>query len=284
MITIFTNPRPFRGQFDIIQRNAIQSWLKLKPECEVILFEDEEGTTSKIAQELGLKCINDVKCDEFGTPLLDDVFEKVQKTAKNEIIAQVNTDIILLSDFLKAIELVKRLKGKRPFFMTGRRWNLDIKEQIPFNESDWEVKLGNRIKKEGKLHGLSGMDYWVFLRNFPLNPPPFVVGRPGMDSWLIYKTRSLKIPVIDATEIVSIIHQNHDYPRKKDSSFLIEKRRNLKLAGGFSFMCTLRDADLILTLDGLKRPKFPRRMIASLTLFYPWRLLLSIKRKLQRFL
>ncbi len=282
MLTIFTNPRPFRSPFDIIQRNAIKSWTLLRPKCEIILFEDEEKTTSKIAKEFDVQCITDVKCNEFGTLLLSDVFFKVKKIANFEILVQVNTDVILMSDFIKAIREVKKLMGRTPFFMSGRRWDLEVKELINFNETDWENKLRDRIIKEGKLHGLSGMDYWVFPKNLPFNPPPFVVGQPGMDSWLIYKARTLKIPVIDATEIITIVHQNHNYPKKKQPFFETEKKRNLKLAGGFSHMGTLRDADWILTKKGLARPDFPRIIFADLSLFYPWRLLLSIKRNLQQ--
>lgn len=282
MITIFTNPRPFRDQFDLIQRNAIESWLRLSPKCEIILFNDEENTTPQIAQEFNLKCIIDVECDEFGTPLLNDVFKKIKKIAKNDILAYVNTDIILMNDFLKSIKKVKELMGEKPFFMIGRRWDIELKGRINFNEIDWEQKLRNRVLKEGKLHGMSGLDYWVFPRDFDFNPPPFVVGRPGMDSWLIYKSRTLKIPVIDATEVVTILHQNHNYPSKKKPYFKIEQERNLKLAGGFVNMFSLRDADWILTSEGLKRPPFPRNIFSSLSLFYPWRLLLSVKRRLQR--
>jgi hypothetical protein len=281
MITIFTNPRPFSGPFDRIQRNAILSWLALKPECEIILFEDEEKTSSRVAEELGLICIRDVRCDEFGTPLLDDVFEKVKKIAKNEIIVQVNTDIILMNDFVEAVDGVKKIMGGKPFFMSGRRHNLDFEEKINFNDKNWQNDLRKIISERGKLHRASAMDYWMFRRDFNLNPPPFIIGRPGMDSWLIFRSRQMKIPVIDATEVISIIHQNHNYPSKKKHFFDIEKKRNIELAGGLSCACTLLDANFILTKDGLGRPNILRRILSSLTLFYPWRQLLAFKRKIQ---
>ncbi len=187
MITIFTNPRPFQGPFDVIQRNAIRSWLRLFPKSDIILFEDEEKTTSKIAVEFGLQCVADVKCDEFGTPLLDDVFDKVRKIAKAGIIVQVNADIILTNSFAMAIDQVSEIMQNKPFFMSGRRWNINIKDPIDFEESDWEEKLKELIKKEGQLHRPSGMDYWVLPFNVPFKIPPFVIGRPGMESWLVYK-------------------------------------------------------------------------------------------------
>ena len=282
MITIFSTPRPFLGPFDIIQRNAIKSWLKLQPRCEIILFDDEEKTTCRVAKELGVRCISDVACNEFGTPLLNDVFAQVRKIAKYDILAHVNTDIILIEDFIKTIKFIKEHLKNHQFFVVGRRWDLEISNLINFNERDWEERLKKRVAKEGKMHGFSGMDYWIFARDFPIVPPPFVVGRPGMDSWLVYKARSLKIPVIDATEVITAIHQNHNYPHKKKPFFEIEKQRNLKLAGGFLNMATIRDADWILTKQGLKRPPFFRWIFTKLSLFYPWRLMLSMKRKLQQ--
>ncbi len=280
MLTIFSNPRPFVGIFDTLQRNAIKSWMKLGPECEIILFEDEEKTTSKVAAEFGLTCITDVEHDEFGTALLSDVFAQVRRIAKNDVISQVNSDIILMDDFLSAVRKVKRILGEKNFFMIGRRWNLDVTEEIDFSPG-WEGRMREKVLKEGKQHGLAGLDYWTFPKSFNFDPPPFVIGRPGMDSWLIYRARSLKVPVVDATQVVTIVHQNHNYPSKKKEFFAVEKQRNLHLAGGFSKMATLRDADWLLTEKGLAKPPFPRIILSMLTLFWPWRMFLSWKRKRQ---
>ena len=280
MITIFTTPRPFKGYFDTIQRNAIKSWLKLGKEVKIILFEDEEGTTSAVAKELGIKCITDVKTNEFGTALLNDIFNKVKKESGSDIIVHVNTDIILMPDFLSAIKKAEELVGEGPFFMSGRRWDLDLNEEINYENKNWERDLRNKIRQGGKLHGLSGMDYWVFSADDSYMPPPFAIGRPGMDSWLVYKFRSMHAPVIDSTEMVTIIHHNHNYPSKKKPFYNIERARNLELAGGFMNTMTLREANFILTKDGLVKPGLPRSIFTSLALFYPWRFILSVKRKI----
>lgn len=279
MYTIFTNPRPFKGNFELLQRNAIKSWMNLSAKPEIFLFEDEEKTTSKVAQEYGLKCIDGFKCDEFGTPLLSDVFEKVRQNAKNKIIVQVNADIVLTDSFSKAIEKIAAIMEKRPFFMSGRRWDLDVSEPINFEDSQWQKKIIERAKTKGRLHGLSGMDYWVLPANFPFAIPAFVVGRPGMDSWLVYKSRKAGMPVIDATLIVDIVHQNHNYPQKKKDFFEAEKKMNLKLAGGFLNMMTLREANFLLAEKGLERPEFPRLLFSFFALFLPWRIFLLLKRQ-----
>jgi len=274
MITIFTNPRPFKGPFDIIQRNAVKSWQKLDPYCQIILFEDEEKTSSKVAKELGVEYIENVKTNEFGTALLSDVFSKVKAMAKHDVIAQVNADIILSQSFLDGVLKVKEIMKDKPFFMTGQRYDFDVEGIVEADEDFFE-----KTKKERKLHRMSGMDYWVFPKSFPVVPPDFAVGRPAMDSWLIFESRRKKIPVIDATKVVDIIHQNHNYPAKKKEYFETEKKRNLELAGGLTNVCTLKDANWMFTEQGLKRPFLWRRIFSSLTLFYPWRLLLAFKRK-----
>ena len=140
MITIFTNPRPFKEPFDRIQRNAISSWLQLDPKCEILLCEDEEGTTKNVAKELGVGYIPEGKTTEFGTPLINDVFKKAQELASYDTLAQINTDIILMNDFPAAVKTVQSLMKNRPFLMVGRRWDLLISELIDFDERFWNFR------------------------------------------------------------------------------------------------------------------------------------------------
>ena len=286
MLTIFTIPKPFEdSHINIIQRNAIQSWLQLYPKPEIMLFGDDEGV-AETAAEFKILHIPEIEKTEFGTPLLSSAFTSAQELAKNQTLLYLNTDNILMSDFIPALKLVHLPL----FLMSGQRWDVEIKEEIKFNKFGWEEELRNRIDKSGRLHGPTGMDYCVFPRNLPsiLKIPALAVGRAGWDNWLIYRIRSLGIPMIDATGVATVIHQNHDYSHspygKKNRVEGPEAKRNLKLTGGFSRMCSLRDADWVLDKDdGLKRPEFPRRIFSILSLFYPWRLILALKRKLQIF-
>lgn len=281
MLTIFSIPKAFKGQTGIIQKNAIKSWLVLNPKCEVILFGDDEGV-AEIAAELGVKHIPKIEKTEQGTPILSSAISLATKEAKNQILLYTNSDIILLNDTISAIKKIK----EKSFLMSGQRWDMDIKEEINFNESNWEEKFRERLKKDSKLHGLSGIDYFVFPRNLPeiFQMPDFAVGRAGWDNWLIYRIRSLKIPMIDATTETTVIHQNHDYSHSpyggKKKVGGPEVKRTLNLAGGFFNMFTLRDADWILTDQGIKETPFPRRIFVKLSFFYPWRLFLYFKRKI----
>ena len=41
--------------------------------------------------------------------------------------------------------------------------------------------------------------------------PDFAIGRTSWDNWLVYNARLNKHPVINGTQSIDIIHQNHDY-------------------------------------------------------------------------
>lgn len=283
MITIFSTPRPFTGEFNQIQRNAIQSWMRLDRGCQIVLVNDEESTTEAVAEEFGIELIKDFQCNEFGTPLLDHVFAQVRSRARFDVLAHVNTDILLFPDFVDTIcRYVEQAQGQE-FLLLGRRWNLDIVENIDFERDDWSTMLLSRTKSEGFLHSLNGMDYWVFPKAASIYPPSFCVGRPGMDSWLVFHAKSHKIPVLDATGAITIIHQQHGYPMKRAAHFEIECDQNIELAGGRANMLSMREADWLLTASGhLVRPPIGRRSLSLLARYKVWRNFLAVKRWLQR--
>lgn len=281
MLSIFTIPKPFKGHNNIIQRNAIKSWIKLRPTCEIILFGDDDGV-AETAQELGVKHAPSIEKNEFGTPLLSSAFSYVQEAAKNNILMYANTDVIFFQDLIEAIRKI----NNPSFLLCGSRWDLDVKKEINFKDNEWASELLERVKNEGKLHGFSGMDYFIFPRNL-INMPAFAVGRYGWDGWFFYHIRSRRIPVINTTGAITVIHQNHDYSHSKYG----EKKRvsgpewqkNIEIAGGLANMLSLRDADWVLSEKGLKRPDFPVRIFSMLSLCYPWRVLLAVKRKIQSY-
>ena len=234
MLTIFSVPKPFTGHIGIIQRNAIRSWSLLHPACEIILCGDELGT-GHIAAEFNVKWIPDVVCNEYGTLLLNSVFEQVQETASRRYMCYVNTDVMLMKDFIEAIQQIPFER----FLVVGQRWDVDLTTPWDFDHLDWEDRLRGYVAKHGVLHPPWGSDYFVFRRDSVVGKmPEFAVGRAGWDNWLIFMGRKLGIPVIDVTKSVTVVHQNHDYSHVPDSkghrSEGSEADRNIKLAGNAS--------------------------------------------------
>jgi len=251
MLTIFSTPKPFKGHIKTIQTNAFQSWVSLRPACEVILFGDEEGS-AEVAAELGIRHIPEVGCNEYGTPLISSMFEIAQDVASYQLMCYVNADIILMSDFLLAIRQIQW----QSFLLVGQRWDVDIKDLLDFSKLDWQEQLRTRLAKEGNLHAPSGLDYFVFSHGMYRDIPPFAIGRPGWDNWMVYWARSLKVPVIDATRVITAIHQNHDYSHHPEGKAGVwegpEAERNRELLGGDYYAFGLLDAPYRLTPTGLK--------------------------------
>ncbi|HOT90773.1 MAG TPA: hypothetical protein PLJ78_04400 [Anaerolineae bacterium] len=255
MLTLFTIPKPFRGHIAIIQRNAIRSWTLLRPACEIILFGDDEGT-AEVAAEFGVRHVPDVARNEYGTPLVSDIFEQAQRLASHDRLCYVNADIILMSDFPAT---VRRIPFRR-FLMVGQRWDVDLDQPWDFGSQDWEAQLWKYVHHHGELHPLTGIDYFVFTPGLWGDIPPFAIGRTTWDNWLIYGARARGAPVIDATQAIRAIHQNHDYAHIADGADGAwkgpEAQRNLALAGGYDHVFTLTDATWLLT---------PRWLVPALT-------------------
>ena len=271
MLTIFSTPKPFYGHSAIIQTNAIRSWLALRPTCEVILFGNEEGT-AEISSELGIRNIPDVECNEYGTPLVSSMFSIAQDIAGYGLMSYVNADIILMSDFLPAIRRIQ----KQIFLLVGRRWDIDLNAPMDFGNPDWEVRLRACLAEVGTLHGISGIDYLVFPRGMYRDIPSFAIGRPGWDNWMIYRARSMKVPVIDATKVVTAVHQNHDYSHHPEGAVGVwegpEWRRNKELMGGTDHAFTIEHATWILTSQGIRRVLTLRHLyfrLAAVPVLFP---------------
>lgn len=252
MLSLFTTPKPFRGQVDVIQRNAISSWTLLRPRPEIMLLGDDEGTEA-VAKQYGLQFVPRVARNEFGTPLLNDLFEKAQHLAAHDLICYVNADIILMSDFMQAARLITARKKR--FLMVGQRWDVELKESLDFSFK-WEAELRTHVAKYGQLHPPRGMDYFLFRRGLWGRIPAFAIGRTAWDNWLVYRARSRGAAVVDATEVVMAVHQNHDYVHipggEAGARNGPEARRNVLLAGDCEWDFTLLDATHSLTPAGLK--------------------------------
>jgi hypothetical protein len=262
MFTLFSIPKPFKGNIGIIQTNAIKSWLKLS--CEIILLGDDEGV-AETASELGVKHVSGVTKNEYGTPLLDSAWEIVESSASHNLMVYSNTDIILMSDFISGV----RRAPEGRFLMVGQRWDVELNELVNFDNPEWEAELRDHVARFGALHPPTGSDYFVFPRRAMGKLPPFIVGRPGWDNWLIYHARSLGMPVIDATRAITVIHQNHGSNRITSG---VEVDNNLRLVGGSQYVFTLADATYALTSTGLERISFWKhlnRSLASATVLHP---------------
>ena len=245
MITFFTTAKPFIGEFATAQRNAIRSWTMADPEGEVILFGDEEGA-AELAGEIGARHVPLVKRSEFGVPLLNDLFDQARRLASNQLLAYVNADIILMSDLIDAVRFTASWRSR--FLLTGKRTNLVLQEPLKF-EVDWEQQLRAAVENQGSFH--VGVDYFVFPKNLFGEIPPFAIGREYWSSWLLYEARNRKAAVVDASQLVLAVHQEHSYSpnRTKHPEWI----RNRGLIGGARNCFLSTEATHLLSPQGIKQ-------------------------------
>jgi hypothetical protein len=261
MLTFFTVTKPFEGHIGVIQRNALNRWTCLRPECQVIIFGDEVGS-GEIAAEFALEHIADIPRNEFGTPLLDSVFRLAESRAHFDLLCYANADILFPAELIDAVQEVSIAHPR--FLMVGRTWNVDI------GEEELEIKNGvlddlHRLAAQaGPDRGSDAIDYFVFPRETMGPLPRFAVGRPGWDNWMIYRALSRRIPVVDASAFLPVIHQEHGYGHVKyatgnrwqgpegDRNRALARRSRALVRVPVRALFTLDDATHVLTTDGLR--------------------------------
>jgi hypothetical protein len=265
-VTFCAVPKPFQGHVGIIQRNAVRSWLSLEPRPEIVLLGDDAGV-AELCEEFGLRHVPCLQRNEFGTPLLDDIFTQMQQTAETETLLYVNADIILFNDMLRAITLVA---DKLPdFLLAGRRWDYDLTEPLAITATDWQAELRADVARHARQANPASIDYFAFRPGLWPRIPPFALGRFMWDTWLLDNALENQRQVVDCSEFVTAVHQNHDYTHipgvkaektatemffadvaASTTGYVIERNRNLALCGKWRYGVGTMHAPLFLDKAG----------------------------------
>jgi len=263
ILTLFTSPKAFSGHAALIQNNALDSWGSL-PGVQVILFGNDAGVAEAAAMR-GFMHVPAVNTSAYGTPLLDDIFAQAREQAETPLICFVNADIILPPDF---VELARRLASLKPQFLAvGQRWNIPLDAALDFSENAYEHLESIRLR-QGELTDPVAMDFFLFPKGLALEMPPFCIGRPVWDNWMIWNAKQRKVPVIDLTAALTVYHQDHAYghiPGGDGRSWLgsPEADHNYALVAQLRtfrpILHTTLHADLRYTANGLQGPDFFRR-------------------------
>ncbi len=253
MLTLFSCPKGFDNpHIDIIQRNAIESWLALPMEKTIILCGDDPGV-KEICEEYGIIHIGNIAVNEFGTPYLNDVFRQAENASNSPYTCYINCDIILFPEFAGTFQsMIKSIKPDMDFLATGQRWLVDITTRV-FDKQELRKYLCN-----SKLDIKAAVDYFIFRRGFYQKMPEFLIGRWYWDNWLVWWAISRNALLLDLTPSVNILHQNHSYNQigidlqilKDENSARansLEGKRNLEVAGGHACCRDLNYARYVFT-------------------------------------
>ncbi|MHC4230853.1 MAG: hypothetical protein ACYSW0_25735 [Planctomycetota bacterium] len=214
MITFYSVPRPFDGEFDELQRMAAQSWASAVDGAQIVLMGDESGV-AEVCKEYGWQHARTLPLNRHGTPMLSGAFYLAEIMAQHSLLCEISADIVPGGDFAQALDDIAEIE--RPF-VVGQRW--DIEPGAP--------------PESAVLHPPSAADYFIYRRGTLGEIPPFAYGRMVYDNWLIWAAiERWDLTVIDATASITAIHTNHGYPEygsRENMQASDERQENIRLA------------------------------------------------------
>ena len=272
MITIFSTPKDFTGEFDIIQRNAFSSWRALSRNIEIIIMGKSKGA-KVVTKEIGALYIPDIPLTKQGTPTISGLFNVAENFGNNNYYCFLNSDIILSPSFIDAFQTIK--KSKKKFLAVAQRYNIDIDSIIDFLNPTESKRFYKSAEDNAKIGSCSAIDIFCFTKNLYKNIPEFSVGRIGFDNWLVWKARRTFTPVIDMTSSTIIFHQNHsykfrDFNNHSNTLKSDEAKMNYKLMGTNAL--NINDANWFLD-DGKVKKKsddeFKQRNLWKISIIFP---------------
>jgi len=236
LVTLFAIPKAFTGKNSIIQENAIRSWRSLEPIVEILLIGDDFGV-AEAAQRLGVVHIPGVETNDQGTPLLSSAFRLAEEYSQAPLLMYSNCDIIYLDDFITTFEQLASQERFTEYLGIGRRIDLPVENLIDFQDKASVEQLEHRLPTEGKPATIVCKDYFIFPKGLFSDLPKFAVGRGNWDNWMVHTAKQRDIPVINLSQTLSAVHQEHDYTHAQQSRRECyatgrEARQNQQLGGG----------------------------------------------------
>lgn len=198
MLTLYSTFRRFTNRvFDKIQRNAIESWLKLDPLPEIIILGNDPGTT-EVCKEYGLKHVANVKQSKAGTPYLNHFIRKAEGHASHDLMLLCSGDIIVHQDTMEVAKKVPSLLDE--FCVCARKMHVDILKDGSVDKIRWASWQAG--------------DYWLHSKGIFRDMPNFLIGRHKCEKWM-YRMLCNKNALVDATDALDVWHQQHPHEHKQ---------------------------------------------------------------------
>jgi len=265
-ITIFTTMKPFHGEFALIQRNAVRSWLTLEPTPEILVFGNDDGVHG-VCTEFEIRHIPDIRTAPSGAPYVDDLFAKACELASNHILCYVNADVILLSEFIQAVDTVYSQLGQA--IVVCAPVNIKVTFEIDTADPTWEGHIRKEMRQELRAPTPVGADIFLFPRHFNWNLSGMVVGRCGWDNAALWRACTAPSPAVDVSAALAAVHQDHQFTvhpsakpaiRADDSSIQNKLQANRHVVPWWERRTMRTDIPYELTDDGriARRHRFPR--------------------------
>ena len=243
-LVIFTTCKPFIGDDEWRQEQAIKSWTLLEGiEKKIIIIGNDKGT-KEISEKYNLIHEPNIKTLE-GVPYLYEMFLIANKYVNDDdIMMWTNSDMIYFQDMITTILNFKHQKpDEKNYLLVGSRidWHNPKKlekiskegffEKINLkNKSSINIEKIDSLYNECSLHQPTGIDYVIHSKTTFLNniDPNLVIAGTRHDMIMLGVGIDKKYFTCDITNSCPVIHQNHGYGSKILSQL---KNNNLKCKG-----------------------------------------------------
>lgn len=200
--TIVTVPFSFGGPKGMVQLNALRSWKLLDPVPDIMLVDDGESDLDRIAYRFDVGVIAPIECNEYGLSLRS-IFEAIDTTVRTDLIAYVDTDVILGQSFAEAIRYTAQRFDQ--FQMCGGRWSAKGLGEIDYSRPRWQRDIWSHVFKNHH----KGSDYAVYRKGHFAGMPDFTIGMGWWDGWRMGHTLRQGAALVNAERVAYAVHQDH---------------------------------------------------------------------------
>jgi hypothetical protein len=200
-ITFISVPRPTVDRMAYLySKLAIGSWLSVSPCSNVLLFINRSGF-GPLADEIDdlygpgrVIYRGSIKHDFADIPYIDEWFQKGIQYSPTNFVCFINSDILVSGNWLTRAKQVFRIMAHRPILVIDQRMdftlNLTHFDNLKFGGNSLLQQIDVMVKNSPhSIYQPTGIDMYLFridcLRLEPKRIPPFMMGRPLWDNWLV---------------------------------------------------------------------------------------------------
>ncbi|OWF47564.1 uncharacterized protein LOC110454200 [Mizuhopecten yessoensis] len=211
-VTMFTTFPFVKNKFDI-NLNTLRNWKHMYNSPKLILFTDDQKVASAgINSDWPVQNITTEAVTE--APALSTLFLESVKGSDTYLYMYANADILFdryLIEILSIVEVFLKSNNlhKKPVLIVGQRTNINILSIDSKGPEAWKTILRESYTIYTRFQK-NAIDYFITNSFFPWSEvPKLVIGRVGYDNWIIAYARFRGFVTIDASSVISAIHQTN---------------------------------------------------------------------------
>ena len=232
ILTLFTTCPNFQDKRHIYE-NTITNWHLLSPDVIPILFTDDHPSDPKGIAYIGLACLTNT-CNEsrwhscITTHVPDGPEEILHYILWLCKLCKFDRN---LTDILRSLQTYAYGGHIDKLLVVGRRRNWSVEKGVNLAK----LSMVGHYMKNSSLYISDAQDYFLTTRHPWTCIPDFVVGRIGYDNWLVVAALVNQIPVVDATETVTALHQTGEDGNLAGWQAMSERHINKDISRRFDY-------------------------------------------------